>query len=225
MITKLNALNPELHIKTIRGRSFKRYGRQIHQIKVPELIAVLNKQTPTPESGNIYVASYAPLEETEAAHLIRSHIFGSMPIQVGYCNGLGVKMNAMEYHKCPEVLAAGTDLVLILGKTSDINNLRYDSDQVEIFFVEADSMIELYQDTLHYAPCRASSQAFKAVIVLAQGTNTPLEEGLIPLTQEDRLLFQKNKWLIAHSDSPSAIEQHAFAGIEGTNWMIKPSES
>ena len=51
--------------------------------------------------------------------------------------------------------------------------------------------------------------------MLPKGTNTPKED-IIEIDDEDRLLFARNKWLLAHEDAPEAA-QGAYIGLTGKN--------
>ena len=77
--------------------------------------------------------------------------------------------------------------------------------------------IEIYQTTLHLSPCRTCDEGFRAVVVLARGTNTPLEKRELCADFESRLLLQKNKWVIAHPEREALISQGAFPGVIGEN--------
>lgn len=146
---------------------------------------------------------------------LKQRFFGQMPIQAGYCNGHNTRLNAVEYHRSSEVNIAVTDMILLLGKQQDIENLSYDTSKMEAFLVEKGTMIELYATTLHYAPCQVKD-GFRCVVILPKGTNTELEP-YEETTKEDQLLFAKNKWLIAHKDAQ--IPQ-AYVGLMGKNLEI-----
>ena len=77
--------------------------------------------------------------------------------------------------------------------------------------------MEVYATTLHYAPCNAHENKFCTAVVLPKGTNTeaPKTTGNTP---EDKLLFARNKWLIAHKE---ANIEGAFEGLKGENLSIK----
>jgi len=90
------------------------------------------------------------------AEEIRRVFYGELPVQIGYCNGHNVLLNAVEYHRCSEVNVAATDAVLIVGRQQDVTeNCTYDTAKMEAFLVEAGTAVELYATTLHYAPCSA----------------------------------------------------------------------
>ncbi|MDF2987665.1 MAG: hypothetical protein K0R50_3175, partial [Eubacterium sp.] len=127
---------------------------------------------------------------------------------------------ALEYHKCSEIDVAVTDLLLILADIRDIKNNQLPGTLTEIFYVPGNTAVELYGTTLHFAPCKVSDQGFKSIIVLAQGTNEPLPSLPSPLCGEDKLLWMRNKWLIAHKESIPA-SKGAFVGITGENIEIR----
>ena len=124
-------------------------------------------------------------------------------------------MNAFEYHRDSEVNIAVTDLILILGSEQDIKvDYTYDTALAEAFLVPAGTVIEVYATTLHYAPCHVNEEGFKCVVVLPKGTNTEIEKQ--ESISEDRLLFARNKWLIAHEEAGLDAEG-AFVGLKGEN--------
>ena len=123
--------------------------------------------------------------------------------------------DALEYHKSSEWNLACTDLILILGREQDIDpeTLCYDTSKLEAFLVPAGTAFETYATTLHYAPCGVEGAGFRLVVVLPRGTNLPLET--VPAREGiDRLLFCRNKWLLAH---PEAQIDGAFNGLTGEN--------
>ena len=90
-----------------------------------------------------------------------------------------------------------------------------------VFRALAGTAVELYTTTLHYAPCDSAKGAgFRVAVVLPRGTNTEKPDGTGAL-HEDKLLWARNKWLIAHPDTNEA-KQGAFVGLEGENPDIAP---
>jgi hypothetical protein len=53
------------------------------------------------------------------------------------------------------------------------------------------------------------------LVILPQGTNTD-KPSFTPATPEDRMLWAKNKWLLAHPDSAEA-KAGAWIGLTGPN--------
>ena len=140
-------------------------------------------------------------------------------MQLGYCNGHNHKLNALEYHRSSELNVAVTDLILLVGAQQDIEkDCAYDTSRAEAFFVPAGTVLEVYATTLHYAPCCAEGKGFRCVVVLPKGTNLELDKKA-PDNPEGRLLFAKNKWLIAHEESGLEADG-AFIGLKGENLTV-----
>lgn len=204
-------------IQQVTDPSFRKYGRIWSEYDYTELLKEM-AHTPLPKDEVIYVPSVEELEKLSAAKEIAEKGYGELPIQVGYCNGNNVKLNALEYHRSSELDVAVTDLILLLGMQQDIEeDHTYDTAKVEAFFVPAGTGVELYATTLHYAPCNAGEGGFRCVVVLPRDTNLELadtdrEQG------EDSLLTAKNKWLIAHEE---AQIEGAFNGLKGSNLSVE----
>ena len=213
----LKANNPKVKIHCVKDEAFAPYGRLITDIDYSDIITYMEQKTPIPD-GTAYVPSIEALEETACAVEISEKVFGGMNIQVGYCNGKNVALDALEYHKGNENIVAVSDILLMLGRVQDIEAFaRYDAAKVEMFFVPKGTALELYGTTLHYAPCAVSAEGFRAVIILPSGTNFPLPFDA-PKDGEASLLTAVNKWLIAH---PDAKIDGAVAGIYGDNWTLQ----
>lgn len=201
-----------MKIQQVTDESFGRYGKVLEGYDISLLMKEM-EHTPLTEDV-VYVPSVEELEELPAAKDFKNRAYGGLPIQIGYCNGDNHKLNALEYHRSSEINVAVTDLILLIGSQQDMaSDYTYDTSKVEAFLVPAQTAIEVYATTLHYAPCTAQTGGFRCVVILPRGTNTDLN---FPLGQgpEDRLLTAKNKWLIAHRDA--AIEG-AFIGLKGEN--------
>ena len=81
-------------------------------------------------------------------------------------------------------------------------------------------MIEVYATTLHYAPCNADENGFKCVVVLPKGTNHEIENQPEVFGGDSKLLFAKNKWLVAHPDS-GLDKDGAFIELKAENLSLK----
>ena len=180
------------------------------------------KTTEKPANGTVYAPSDPVLEGTDAFPALRDSFYGGMPIQIGFCNGFNTTLNCLEYHRSSEVNVPGDDAVLLVAPLQALADGILDTVKVEAFLAPAGTAVELYATTLHYAPCDAAPGAgFRVAVVLPRGTNTQRPEGG-PYTPEDRLLWARNKWLVAHADSDEA-RQGAFVGILGENPDIADS--
>lgn len=180
---------------------FRPYGHVIEGYDTKQLHETMLTM-PVPEEGITYVASVPELEALPIAEKLFYESFGGLDPQVGYVCGQGNKLNALEYHRSSEFNYAVTDLILLLGRQQDVEpgTFTYDTSKVEAFHVPAGTMLEVYATTLHYAPCSYQGGKFQFVVVLPRGTNTPLEKAPSGIG-EDKLITDKNKWLIAHPES------------------------
>lgn len=204
-----------MKIQSVKDAAFATYGRIVDEYDFGGLIDVLNKTTDATDKV-VYEPSVAQLEATESFQLLQDNVYGGMPIQIGYCNGTNSKLNCVEYHRDSEIDIAADDVVLLLARQQDINGDELDTSKVEAFFCPAGTAVELYATTLHYAPCSAKKNAtFRVVIVLPKGTNTN-KPAIKNINSEDKKLFARNKWLIAHPEAPEA-SQGAVVGLKGTN--------
>lgn len=202
-----------MEIYKITDDRFKKYGHVIEGMELPEIMEIMT-QAPCPEDV-IYVASDEALESCKDAEKIQNSLFGGLPVQIGYCNGHNLKLNALEYHRSSEINIMATDAVFMLGQEQDIEaDGTYDTSKIEIFFAPKGSMIEVYGTTLHYAPCHADEGGFRVVVVLPKGTNLDLSFEVKDRC-EDKLLFAVNKWLIGHEEG--GLPEHAFLGLKGKN--------
>ena len=150
---------------------------------------------------------------------ISEHLYGGMPVQLGWCNGHNTRLNCLEYHRDSEFNLGTEDFILLLAKQSEIQDGVLDTSKVRAFWVPAGVMVECFATTLHYAPCHTDAEkGFRVLVALPQGTNTegPTFE---PRSWEDRLLRARNKWLLAHPESAEAAEG-AYVGLTGENINI-----
>ena len=201
-----------MQIYEVTDTRFRKYGKVIRNIDFSALTEAM-KKTPVP-SDVVYEPSIAELEALPVAKEIEKVFYGELPIQIGYCNGHNVLLNAVEYHRSSEINLVATDAVLILGSEADVtDDFTYETSKMEAFRIPAGTAVEVYATTLHYAPCHVNESGFQCVVVLPRGTNTEIDFPM-PKDGEDGLMTAKNKWLIAHED---AKIEGAFNGLKGEN--------
>jgi len=215
-LAELNKLNPGLNIKDVRENSFIKYGRLIENYDLSVISNYLKEKTEIPERGNTYQPDLAALAESQIKKDLENDFYGEMPIEIGYCNGKNQHLGALEYHKGAEINIAVTDLILLLGKVQDIENGKYNSENVEAFFLKKGTAVEIYGTTLHFAPCKTEKAGFKCAVILPDQTNLALEK-----SKNDDFLFAKNKWLLAHPENKRMIEKGAKAAIYGPNIKVE----
>lgn len=197
-----------MNIKRCSDPAFQAYGKVITGYDTKELMTRM-QDTPCPEEV-VYCPAVPELEELAIKQELEQRFFGEMPIQLGYCNGKHDKVNALEYHRTSELNLAVSDMLLLLGKVQDISaQMQYDPRALEAFLIERGTLVELYATTLHYAPCHVEDDGFRCVVVLPAGTNMEVTCHDMK-SEEDRMLFAKNKWLFAH---PAAALEHAYIGL------------
>lgn len=215
-----------MEIKSVFDEAFSRYGEVLTGYDVAELLTKLEETTPKPNDAVIYEPGDAGLEALSVAKEFSENAYGGMPVQVGYCNGNNTKLNCLEYHRGSEINVPADDMVLLLAPLQCIKDGKIDTSLVEAFSVPKGTAVLIYETTLHYAPCNGiakdgsvSADGFRVIIVLPKYTNTKKPEITIK-NGEDKLLWARNKWLIAHPDSSEA-KQGAFVGLTGKNINIQ----
>lgn len=212
-----------MDVLKVTDAAFKKYGKVVENVDFSGLVEEL-KKTPVPE-GVVYEPSVKELEALPVMETISRVTYGEMPIQIGYCNGHNVMLNALEYHRDSEINIAAKDAVLMLGHLSDVEeDHTYDTSKVEAFLLPAGTAVEIYASTLHYAPCHVEEEGFQVAIVLPKGTNYPLKKSHAKLPDqaedinEDALLTAVNKWLIGHKEG--GLDQGSFLGLKGKNLCL-----
>ena len=210
-----------MRIKSVFSHSFEKYGKVLTGYDVTDLLKKLDETTKKPDNAVIYEPGDAGLEALPIAKEFSDNAYGGMPIQVGYCNGYNTKLNCLEYHRGSELNIPSNDMVLLLAPLQSVKNGKLNTSAVEAFYVPKGTVVEVYETTLHYAPCNAvkngevSKEGFRVIIVLPKDTNTEKPK-ITEKNLEDKLLWARNKWLIAHADSNEA-KQGAFVGLTGIN--------
>ena len=202
-----------MKIYSVYDPEFKPYGQVVTGLDdtVREILEALEK-TPL-EPGVNYVAEDPILQELPAMTVVSEHLYGGMPVQLGWCNGYNTKLNCLEYHRDSEFNLLDRDVVMLFAKQDEIEDGILDTAKVKAFLVPAGVMIECFATTLHYAPC--CKGGYRGLVALPQGTN--LEKPVItPKNFEDRILGACNKWLLAHKESAEAAEG-AYVGLVGEN--------
>ena len=195
---------------------FKHYGQVVTGMDdtVPELLNVLKDAPQGP--GVDYVPEYAPLQELPACVEISEHCYGGMPVQLGWCNGFNTQLNCLEYHRDSEFNLGTEDFILLLGLQGDIVDGVLDTATIKAFKAPAGTLIEVFATALHYAPCHCDpNKGFRVMVALPMGTNTEKPD-ITPKSPEDKLLWARNKWLLAHPESGEA-KQGAHIGLAGEN--------
>ena len=183
--------------------------------KLDGLLAAM-KAIPLPESGTTYQPTIPELEALPIFEMFGANAYGGMPVQLGMCWGRNTKLNCLEYHRDSEFNVGTHDFILLLAKQDEIVDGMLDTAKVRAFRVPAGVLVEVYATTLHYAPCHTDeAEGFRVAVALPRGTNEA-KPAIKAITEEDQLLWARNKWLLAHEDSAEA-GQGAAVRLSGDN--------
>ena len=205
-----------MKIYSVYDPEFAEYGQVIDGMDdvAAEIINVL-KDAPCP-AGVDYVPEYAPMQALPAQQIVSDNLYGGMPVQLGWCNGHNTKLNCLEYHKDSEYNLGVTDFILLVAKQGQIENGLLDTAKVVAFKAPAGAIVECYATTLHYAPCSAKlGEGFQVMVALPKNTNTEMPK-IEARSFEDKRLWARNKWLLAHKDTSEAAAG-AYVGLVGEN--------
>ncbi len=201
-------------IYSVFDPEFAPYGKVLGGYDTAELIDAMNAIA-LPENGVAYEPGIESLEACRIFGCLSGRAYGGMPIQLGMCWGHNTKLNCLEYHRDSELNIGAGDFVLLLAKAEDIVNGKLDTAKVKAFRAPAGAVVEVYETSLHYAPCQVDDNGFRVAIVLPKGTNTD-KPAIREQNEEDKWLWARNKWLLAHADASEAA-QGAYVGLTGKN--------
>lgn len=202
-------------VRKVSDPEFIPYGKVVEGYDLKPLLDAL-KALPKPNDNVVYVPGEPSLEALRIKDEISAGFYGGMPVQLGYCNGHNLKLNCLEYHRDSELNIVADDIILLLAKLEDVRDWKLDTSRVEAFLAPAGTAVQLYETALHYAPCTApGGDGFRVAVALPLGTNTEKPE-LTVKNREDKLLWARNKWLLAHPESSEAAAG-AFVGLTGEN--------
>ena len=203
-------------VLSVFDEAFRPYGQVVTGLEeaCAQILPVL-AEVDLP-AGTAYVPEDPNLQRLPAADVLSDHCFGGMPVQLGWCCGHNTKLNCLEYHRDSEFNLGTGDFILLLAREDEIADGVLDTAKVKAFRVPAGVLVEVYATTLHYAPCHTdAAEGFRVLVALPKGTNTDRPD--VPaLTPEDKRLWARNKWLLAHPDSSEAADG-ACIGLQGEN--------
>ena len=204
-----------MHVYSVFDPEFKPYGKVLVGYDTKELLGAMNEIS-LPEAGTAYEPGIESLERCGIFKELENRFYGGMPTQLGMCWGRNTRLNCLEYHRSSEVNIGTVDFVLLLARQDEIDDGVLDTEKVKAFRVPAGAAVEVYATTLHFAPCQVpEDDGFRVAVALPKGTNTEKPEGE-PGCEEDRWLWARNKWLLAHPDTKQAKEG-AHIGLRGVN--------
>ncbi len=204
-----------MKIYSVFDEEFSNYGQVLEGYDTAGLIAAMNA-IPLPAEGVNYEPGIDSLEKEPIYTELKDKAYGGMPLELGMCWGHNTKLNCLEYHRDSEINIGAEDFVLLLAKREEIKDGKLDTSKVKAFKAPAGTVVEVYATALHYAPCHCDAdKGFRVAVGLPLGTNTDYRIA-DPVNDEDKLLWARNKWLIAHADASEA-KDGAYVGLVGYN--------
>ena len=204
-----------MKILSVYDEAFRPYGRVVEGYPVEGILKAL-AETPCTDAV-VYEPRIEALHQAENAEEIGTALYGGMPFQFGFCNGVNTKLNCLEWHRDSEFNLGTEDFILLVAKQDDVIDGMLDTAKVVAFKAPAGVLVECYATTLHYAPCSAKlGQGFRVLIALPDKTNTDYEGVRQGVNAMDKMLWARNKWLLAHPESSEAA-QGAVVALTGVN--------
>ena len=204
-------------IYSVFDPEFAEFGKVLEGYDTSELVKAM-EAVDMPAEGVAYEPWIDSLEACGIMKELGDNAFGGMPIELGMCWGYNKALNCLEYHRNSEINVGATDFVLLLAKQEKIVDGKLNTADVVAFKAPAGAVVEVYATSLHYAPCMVTDDGFRVAVVLPKGTNTDLDKAA-EKNVEDKMLWARNKWLIAHPDASEA-KQGAYVGLVGENITI-----
>ena len=223
VLERLQELNPHVKIYGVDSEEFRMFGK-VSKIDCSEMIDYLQNQTEIPEKGHYYTPDDDKMHGFNLYKKAKEENYGLMDIELGYCNGHSNYLNGLEYHKTNEFNIAATDMVIFLGMVQDIKDGYFDTKDAKAFFVPEGTTVELYQTSMHYAPVEVHKSGFKCGVILQKGTNEITGIVDTSASDEHRMLFKMNTWLMVHTDYQEFVKLGAYPGLCGENYKINPLE-
>ena len=205
-----------MEILSVFDPAFRPYGQILKGYDTAELCAAM-KEIPLPEVGTSYRPGIGSLEACCIFRELEERAYGGMPMQLGMCWGRNTRLNCLEYHRDSEINIGTHDFVLLLARREEIGEDGIlDTTKVRAFRVPAGTVLEVYATTLHFAPCHVEAdEGFRVAVALPRGTNTEKPD-IEAQNDEDRMLWARNKWLLAHPESRQA-SLGAWIGLRWEN--------
>ena len=141
-------------------------------------------------------------------------IYAFMPIEAGECTGQSTNFSAIEYHQGSETNIMLTDVIMVLGQRStlDTKGEYSPSEDGQIFFVPAGTVVEFYSTTLHYAPIKVHDSGFSIIVILIKGSN---EELPADFKSDNKRIVKQNKFQLVDPSRKDKIAIGVEVGLTG----------
>lgn len=213
-LEEFRKLNPQYKILTLDDPSFKEYGvLYTNDFNLDDVYRVMEK-VQIPETGMKYIPNIPELADTYTMLAVKRDIFGEIPIDAGVTLGHSDTFTAFEYHQCSEVNIMLDDVLMVLGKRETLEEEHFVDPNTEarMFYMPKGTIVELYNDTLHYAPIQITKKGYKVIVAVIHGTNAVLPQGVKSLNPR---VVKRGKFQVVHPSRKDKIAQGYQVGLSG----------
>lgn len=206
--------NPDYKILSIDDPDFKKYGKVYTKYDISEVKDYMDKNVKISSPSNFYTPSNKELEKIPAIQEMGKDIYAFMPIEAGECTGQSTNFSAIEYHQGSETNIMLTDVIMVLGQRStlDTKGEYSPSEDGQIFFVPAGTVVEFYSTTLHYAPIKVHDSGFSIIVILIKGSN---EELPADFKSDNKRIVKQNKFQLVDPSRKDKIAIGVEVGLTG----------
>ncbi|WP_201306862.1 DUF4867 family protein [Companilactobacillus farciminis] len=206
--------NPDYKILSIDDPDFKKYGKVYTKYDISEVKDYMDKNIKISSPSNFYTPSNKDLEKIPAIQEMGKDIYAFMPIEAGECTGQSTNFSAIEYHQGSETNIMLTDVIMVLGQRStlDTKGEYSPSEDGQIFFVPAGTVVEFYSTTLHYAPIKVHDSGFSIIVILIKGSN---EELPADFKSDNKRIVKQNKFQLVDPSRKDKIAIGVEVGLTG----------
>lgn len=206
--------NPDYKILSIDDPDFKKYGKVYTKYDISEVKDYMDKNVKISSPSNFYTPSNKDLEKIPAIQEMGKDIYAFMPIEAGECTGQSTNFSAIEYHQGSETNIMLTDVIMVLGQRStlDTKGEYSPSEDGQIFFVPAGTVVEFYSTTLHYAPIKVHDSGFSIIVILIKASN---EELPADFKSDNKRIVKQNKFQLVDPSRKDKIAIGVEVGLTG----------
>ncbi len=223
---KVVGLNFSVYPAPVDEKAFDSYGIRHDELDATAFIQFVQDGFAKQQVEEL---TFTPSIETLEKHPFATEVaklFDGKPIQIGLVYGRNSSIDFLEYTKTKKVLIPLYDMIVLLGARDKINveNWTYDIKQAKGFFVPANSVIELSENTMSSPPLMVHTATGEmTIVVLPKGTGQPMTETPSKVG-EDKALVAQNHWVFALSGVKANEEAGYYTGLLGKNISIMPAD-
>lgn len=214
---KLLGLNIILYPPPVDDPKFDPYGKAHWDIDAKDFTAAVKTAfTGTMGAEAVYEPKVDALQNLPLVSQIQQTIFGGKAVQVGWVYGDNANLDDMELNGAPVTLIPVYNAVVFMANKTDLDQATFKLavSKTQLFYLPANSVVELSPDILHSPPIRVADATGELTVVIVPagvgGGSAAKGSGI------DQALFAPGRWIFGFSDNKAGY----FAGLDGTNTNI-----